>query len=81
MIDFLIAVVCFHFFFFPASCAPQSTADPTDDDDDWEEDDDSVENSDDGRVYKNPRNSPSSECPRDEEQATLLVCVYLQFFY
>lgn len=28
---------------------------------------------DDGRVYKNPRNSPSTECPRDEEQATLLV--------
>ncbi|XP_047540229.1 uncharacterized protein LOC125073443 isoform X1 [Vanessa atalanta] len=27
---------------------------------------------DDGRVYKNPRNSPSAQCPRDEEQATLL---------
>ncbi|XP_021914139.1 sushi, von Willebrand factor type A, EGF and pentraxin domain-containing protein 1 isoform X2 [Zootermopsis nevadensis] len=27
---------------------------------------------DDGRVYKNPRNSPSALCPRDEEQATLL---------
>jgi len=43
-----------------------------DDDDDWEEDDDSLESDDDGRVYKNPRNSPSTECPRDEEQATLL---------
>ncbi|KAJ9588550.1 hypothetical protein L9F63_018088, partial [Diploptera punctata] len=27
---------------------------------------------DDGRVYKNPRNSPSALCPRDEMQATLL---------
>ncbi|XP_001357308.2 uncharacterized protein Hasp isoform X1 [Drosophila pseudoobscura] len=43
-----------------------------DDDDDWDEDDDSLESDDDGRVYKNPRNSPSTECPRDEEQATLL---------
>ncbi|EDW76217.2 uncharacterized protein Dwil_GK14777, isoform C [Drosophila willistoni] len=43
-----------------------------DEDDDWDEDDDSLESDDDGRVYKNPRNSPSTECPRDEEQATLL---------
>lgn len=43
-----------------------------DDDDDWDEGDDSLESDDDGRVYKNPRNSPSTECPRDEEQATLL---------
>ncbi|XP_030377373.1 sushi, von Willebrand factor type A, EGF and pentraxin domain-containing protein 1 isoform X2 [Scaptodrosophila lebanonensis] len=43
-----------------------------DDDDDWDEDDESLESDDDGRVYKNPRNSPSTECPRDEEQATLL---------
>jgi len=28
---------------------------------------------DDGRVYKNPRNLPSALCPRDEEQAALLV--------
>ncbi|XP_017849130.1 uncharacterized protein LOC108604254 isoform X1 [Drosophila busckii] len=41
-----------------------------DDDDDWDESE-SLE-SDDGRIYKNPRNSPSTECPRDEEQATLL---------
>lgn len=32
-----------------------------------------AEADDDGRVYKNPRNSPSAQCPRDEEQATLLV--------
>ncbi|EDV98774.1 uncharacterized protein LOC6566632 isoform X2 [Drosophila grimshawi] len=43
-----------------------------DDDDDWDEGDESLESDDDGRVYKNPRNSPSTECPRDEEQATLL---------
>ncbi|XP_055680814.1 uncharacterized protein LOC129788622 isoform X2 [Lutzomyia longipalpis] len=42
------------------------------DDDDWDDEDDSSEADDDGRVYKNPRNSPSTECPRDEEQATLL---------
>lgn len=36
------------------------------------EDEESSEADDDGRIYKNPRNSPSSECPRDEEQATLL---------
>jgi hypothetical protein len=34
--------------------------------------DDSAEADDDGRVYKNPRNHPSPDCPRDEEQATLL---------
>lgn len=46
---------------------------PTDeDDDDWDEDEDSSEADDDSRIYKNPRNSPSTECPRDEEQATLL---------
>ncbi|XP_073824682.1 hig-anchoring scaffold protein isoform X2 [Musca autumnalis] len=42
-----------------------------DEDDDWDEDE-SSEADDDSRIYKNPRNSPSSECPRDEEQATLL---------
>jgi hypothetical protein len=28
---------------------------------------------DEPRIYKNPRNSPSSLCPRDEEQADLYV--------
>lgn len=42
------------------------------DDDDWDEEEESSEADDDGRIYKNPRNSPSTECPRDEEQATLL---------
>lgn len=45
------------------------TEDP---DEDLDEDDDSAEADDDGRVYKNPRNHPSPDCPRDEEQATLL---------
>lgn len=64
---------------FIGSCNPQATVDP--DDDEWDEEEDSVETSDDGRVYKNPRNSPSSECPRDEEQATLLVStILIQYF-
>lgn len=45
-----------------------------DDDDDFDEDESGEEIDDDGKVYKNPRNSPSTLCPRDEEQATLLVC-------
>lgn len=45
------------------------------DEDDFEEDEDDVFD-DDGRVYKNPRNSPSPLCPRDEEQATLLVIIF-----
>ncbi|CAH1127522.1 unnamed protein product [Ceutorhynchus assimilis] len=49
---------------------------PTDeDDDDWDEDESSEiedEGNDGNKVYKNPRNSPSTLCPRDEEQATLL---------
>lgn len=36
-----------------------------------------MENENDGKIYKNPRNSPSTLCPRDEEQATLLVCTEL----
>ena len=32
---------------------------------------------DDGRIYKNPRNSPSAFCPRDEELAELLVSTLL----
>nr|XP_003703173.1 PREDICTED: uncharacterized protein LOC100877094 [Megachile rotundata] len=56
--------------------------DDDDDDDDWDdedEDDDDEDASyqsktevdDDGRIYKNPRNSPSAMCPRDEKQAML----------
>lgn len=57
-----------------ASTTPTSA----DEDDDWDEDE-SAEIDDDGRVYKNPRNSPSTLCPRDEEQATLLVRRILNF--
>ncbi|XP_052123223.1 uncharacterized protein LOC113209590 isoform X3 [Frankliniella occidentalis] len=37
-----------------------------------DEDYDSTEAEDDERVYKNPRNSPSAVCPRDEEHANFL---------
>lgn len=55
--------------------ANSTLATPSDDDDDDDsEEDDSSEADDEGsKVYKNPRNSPSTLCPRDEEQATLLV--------
>ncbi|XP_050076471.1 uncharacterized protein LOC126563780 [Anopheles maculipalpis] len=55
-------------------CVPTAAVTEADDDNDseWDEDEESSEADDDGRVYKNPRNSPSTECPRDEEQATLL---------
>ncbi|OWR52879.1 hypothetical protein KGM_213341 [Danaus plexippus plexippus] len=44
----------------------------TEEDEDEDETTPSRADADDGRVYKNPRNSPSAQCPRDEEQATLL---------
>uniref|UniRef100_A0A182SWR0 Sushi, von Willebrand factor type A, EGF and pentraxin domain-containing protein 1 n=1 Tax=Anopheles maculatus TaxID=74869 RepID=A0A182SWR0_9DIPT len=55
-------------------CVPTAAVTEADDENDseWDEDEESSEADDDGRVYKNPRNSPSTECPRDEEQATLL---------
>lgn len=52
------------------SSAPEVHDD--DDDDDFDDSEESSEADDDSRIYKNPRNSPSSDCPRDEEQATLL---------
>lgn len=65
--------VPFHFIPFSVVSVPTVTNVPDeDDDDDFDEDEDSSEADDDGRIYKNPRNSPSSDCPRDEEQATLL---------
>lgn len=81
---FLFSMLLIWFFFtnlflflFPALSVP-STVTEVPDDDDEDEFDDSDETSaeteadDDSRIYKNPRNSPSSDCPRDEEQATLL---------
>lgn len=35
--------------------------------------DEDYSSEDDAKVYKNPRNSPSAECPRDEEHAEFLV--------
>ncbi|XP_026682993.1 sushi, von Willebrand factor type A, EGF and pentraxin domain-containing protein 1-like [Diaphorina citri] len=46
-----------------------------DQDEDEDEDDDTEEDKqsfDDDRVYKNPRNFPSPECPRDEARATFM---------
>jgi hypothetical protein len=37
------------------------------------DEDDVSQEADEPRIYKNPRNSPSSLCPRDEEQADLYV--------
>ncbi|GFG35649.1 hypothetical protein Cfor_00031, partial [Coptotermes formosanus] len=34
---------------------------------------------DDGRVYKNPRRLPSTLCPRDEDEAALLVRTVPQY--
>ncbi|KAH0552797.1 uncharacterized protein LOC123270429 [Cotesia glomerata] len=55
------------------------TVDSNDEDDDADDDDDEddidssrPEVDDDGRIYKNPRNSPSAMCPRDEKQAEVL---------
>jgi len=46
-----------------------------DDDDDIDEDidEDEIKVEDDDRAYKNPRKLPSSECPRNEEQAAFMV--------
>lgn len=50
-----------------AAAAPPQTVAP-EEDEDYDE-----EAEDDERVYKNPRNSPSAVCPRDEEHANFLV--------
>ncbi|CAG9793064.1 unnamed protein product [Diatraea saccharalis] len=55
------------------SSLPSPTVSDEDDDDDDTTPQSRADADDDGRVYKNPRNSPSAECPRDEEQATLLM--------
>ncbi|KAJ0171288.1 hypothetical protein K1T71_012838 [Dendrolimus kikuchii] len=54
------------------SSLPSPTSADDDDDDDETTQQSRADADDDGRVYKNPRNSPSAQCPRDEEQATLL---------
>lgn len=58
-----------------AKLQQQATVEDEDDDDEDDLDDNypsEPEIDDDGRVYKNPRNSPSANCPRDEEQAEIL---------
>ncbi|CAD0205278.1 unnamed protein product [Chrysodeixis includens] len=54
------------------SSLPSPTAADDDDDEDETTQQSRADADDDGRIYKNPRNSPSAQCPRDEEQATLL---------
>lgn len=77
MIFTLTFILVFFPDLLPALSVP-STVTEVPDDEDEDEFDDSDESSaeaeadDDSRIYKNPRNSPSSDCPRDEEQATLL---------
>lgn len=59
--------------YFAALSVPSAVTDPDDEDEDeFDDSEESAEADDDSRIYKNPRNSPSSDCPRDEEQATLL---------
>lgn len=61
---------------FTVSALPSPTAVDDDDDEDDTTPQSRADADDDGRVYKNPRNSPSVLCPRDEEQATMLVGTY-----
>lgn len=68
-------IQCFFLYdsFLSALSVPSAVTDPDDEDEDeFDDSEESAEADDDGRIYKNPRNSPSSDCPRDEEQATLL---------
>lgn len=63
----------FQNYLFLVLAVPSTVTDPDDEDeDDFDDSEESAEADDDSRIYKNPRNSPSSDCPRDEEQATLL---------
>lgn len=68
----------FSYLFVVAAALTLTTDDPDDDDDDFDEEDESSEADDDSRIYKNPRNSPSSDCPRDEDQVgfNLLWLIY-----
>jgi len=56
--------------------APQSPDNQDTDDDEYES---GTEIEDDERVYKNPRNSPSAVCPRDEAHANFMVRLLLNF--
>ncbi|XP_071053370.1 sushi, von Willebrand factor type A, EGF and pentraxin domain-containing protein 1 isoform X3 [Onthophagus taurus] len=67
----LVIVLCEKAFAVDTTTATPSNTSDEDDDEDWEDEAESSETST-GKQYKNPRNSPSTLCPRDEEQATLL---------
>lgn len=63
----------FHFISIVLTVPNAATEVPDDEDEDeFDDSEESAEADDDSRIYKNPRNSPSNDCPRDEEQATLL---------
>ncbi|XP_070168047.1 protein lev-9 [Polyergus mexicanus] len=80
----LLLLLCAQFLTSESKLRQQAAVDDDDDDDDddWDDDDDDDDDDegyqsrpevdDDGRIYKNPRNSPSAMCPRDEEQAELI---------
>ncbi|XP_015108907.1 uncharacterized protein LOC107035827 [Diachasma alloeum] len=71
----LVVFVCTRVVITEAKLQQQATIDVTEedeDDDDYDDDYSKPEIDDDGRIYKNPRNSPSAMCPRDESQAKLL---------
>ncbi|XP_043258716.1 uncharacterized protein LOC122400968 [Colletes gigas] len=77
----LLLFLCALFLASESKLRQQAAEDDDDDDDDDFDDDDEDDDSsyqtrpevdDDGRIYKNPRNSPSAMCPRDEKQAELL---------
>lgn len=80
----LLLLLCAQFLTSESKLRQQAAVDDDDDDDDddWNDDDEDDDDDegyyskpevdDDGRIYKNPRNSPSAMCPRDEEQAELM---------
>lgn len=80
----LLLLLCAQFLTSESKLRQQAAVDDDDDDDDddWDDDDEDDDDDegyqprpevdDDGRIYKNPRNSPSAMCPRYEEQAELM---------
>ncbi|XP_054009771.1 uncharacterized protein LOC128893059 [Hylaeus anthracinus] len=81
----LLLFLCTLFLSSESKLRQQAAVDDDDEDEDeWDDEDDEDEDEDDpsyepkpevdddGRIYKNPRNSPSAMCPRDEKQADLL---------
>lgn len=62
----------FCFYWYNLVLAVPTDVPDDEDEDEFDDEDESSEVDDDSRIYKNPRNSPSSECPRDEEQVSQL---------